>query len=154
MSRKKGGRFCWCCGSTRPNERFSGRNHARHLCRDCARLPAEEREYRQGERDIERLLHDGIYVPRRRRAQFNSFLAHPNARVRDLARRILAEQQRYAEEMRQLRGQEEEEEDLVEALKRALPESGARGAGTSEDAGTTTANRDRAQDPGDDDLPF
>ena len=56
VSRKRSGHFCWCCGRMRPNERFSGRNHGRHLCRDCARLPAEEREYRQGERDIERIL--------------------------------------------------------------------------------------------------
>ena len=33
----------------RPNERFSGGNHPRHLCRECARLPAGEREYRRGE---------------------------------------------------------------------------------------------------------
>lgn len=32
------------CGRDRPNEAFSGKNHARHLCRECARLPAEVRE--------------------------------------------------------------------------------------------------------------
>ncbi len=111
----------------RPNERFSGRNHPRHLCRDCARLPAEELEYRQGERDIERLLHDGLYVPRRRRAQFNRFPDHPNPRVRDLARRILAEQRREAERRRL------HEEDGGDA---PIPEC------------------DRAEDPGDDDIPF
>jgi len=107
VSRKKSGHFCWCCRRLRPNEKFSGGNHPRHLCRECARLPAEEREYRQGERDIERLLHDGLYVPRRRRAQFNRFLEHPNARVRDLARWILAEQRRDAEERRRLRDEDE-----------------------------------------------
>jgi len=96
VSRRKNGHFCWCCGRMRPNERFSGSNHRRHLCRECAHLPAEEREYRQGERDIERLLHDGLYVPRRR-AQFSRFLDHPNARVRELAQRILAEQRSGAE---------------------------------------------------------
>ena len=126
MSRKKRGHFCWCCRRRRPNERFSGGNHPRHLCRDCARLPAEELEYRQGERDIERLLH-GLYVPRRRRAQFNGFLDHPNARVRDLARRILAEQRRDAERLRL------PEEDGADA---PIPEG------------------DRAEDPGDDDNPF
>ena len=102
MSVKKTGRFCWCCGRRRPNERFSGRGHARCICRECERLPAEEREYRQGERDIERLLHDGLYVPRKRRAQLQRFLEHPNARVRDLARRILEEQRRAAEEWRRI----------------------------------------------------
>src|SRR4051794_2244991 len=32
------------CGRDRPNEAFSGKNHARHLCRECARLPAEVRD--------------------------------------------------------------------------------------------------------------
>jgi hypothetical protein len=80
---------------------------------------------RRGERDIERLLHDGLYVPRR--AQFNRFFDHPNARVRDLARRILAEQRREAERRRLL------EEQGADA---PIPE------------------RDRAEDPGDDDNPF
>lgn len=135
MSRKKRGRFCWCCRRRRPNERFSGGNHPRHLCRECAHLPAEEREYRQGESDIERLLHDGFYVPRRRRAQFDRFLEHPNARVRDLARRILAEQRRHAEERALMR---HEDEVRGETLERTLSES---------------REHDRAQDHGDDD-PF
>jgi hypothetical protein len=91
------GHFCWCCRGRLPNERFSGGNHARHLCRKCALLPAEEREYLQCERDIERLLHDGLYIPRKRRAQFDRFLVHPNTRVRDLARCILDGLRREAE---------------------------------------------------------
>jgi hypothetical protein len=125
VSRKKRGHFCWCCRRRRPNERFSGRNHPRHLCRDCSRLPEEKLEYRQGELNIERLLHDGLYVPRRRRAQFNRFLEHPNARVRGLARQILAEQVRYAEEMKRMR---EEEETLAEEFERTLSESPEPGA--------------------------
>jgi hypothetical protein len=106
MSRRRRGHFCWCCGRVRPNERFSGRNHGRHFCRDCARLPAEEREFRQGERDIERLLRGGFYVPRRLRPQFDRFLEHPNARVRDLAREILEQQARDAEERRRIFAEE------------------------------------------------
>lgn len=113
MSRKRG-HYCWCCQRRRPNERFSGRNHGRHFCRECARLPAEEREYRQGERDIDRLLRGGLYVPRKRRLAFNRFLAHPNARVRELARCILAEQRRDAEERRRIRDQDEIEADRGE----------------------------------------
>jgi hypothetical protein len=115
MSRKRRGHFCWCCGRVRPNERFSGRNHGRHLCRDCARLPAEEREFRQGERDIERLLRGSFYVPRRLRPQFDRFLEHPNARVRDLAREILEEQARDAEERRRIFAEERAAEEAAAA---------------------------------------
>jgi hypothetical protein len=115
MSRRRRGHFCWCCGRVRPNERFSGRNHGRHLCRDCARLPAEEREFRQGERDIERLLRGGFYVPRRLRPQFDKFLEHPNARVRDLARKILEEQARDAEERRRIFAEDRAAEEAAAA---------------------------------------
>jgi len=38
------GRYCRFCGSTRPNEKFSGRGHKIGLCRDCAKLPKEIRQ--------------------------------------------------------------------------------------------------------------
>ena len=130
----------------RPNERFSGSNHARHVCRECARLPAEEREYRQGERDIERLLHDGLHVPRKRRAQFDRFLEHKNARVRDLARRILDEQRRQAEELRRMG-----DEDEVRAADLGPSVFGNAGAGASDDGKATAGEPERPEDREDED---
>lgn len=40
------GRVCHCCGRERANERFSGGGHKRGICKDCQKLPAEERERR------------------------------------------------------------------------------------------------------------
>lgn len=51
------GHYCWVCGRTRPNERFSGKGHARHICKECARRPPEERDRVQALRDIHALLH-------------------------------------------------------------------------------------------------
>jgi hypothetical protein len=134
----------------RPNERFSGGNHPRHLCRACAHLPAEEREYRQGERDIDRLLHDGLHVPRKRRAQFDRFLEHKNARVRDLARRILDEQRCQAEESRRM-----SDEDEARAADLGSPVFADPGAGPSDGGGTTAQEPDRPEDREDEeDLPF
>jgi len=42
--KQRRGRYCYLCGRHRPNEAFSGKGHARHLCKECARLPREERE--------------------------------------------------------------------------------------------------------------
>jgi hypothetical protein len=56
MGRKKRrGHFCWCCGRVRPNEAFSGRGHARHLCKECSRLGAAEIVLRQQARNRLRL---------------------------------------------------------------------------------------------------
>jgi hypothetical protein len=137
----------------RPNELFSGRNHGRHLCRDCAHLPAEEREHRQGERDIERLLRGTFHVPRKRRAQVDRFLEHPNARVRDLARRILDEQRRQAEELRRMR-----DEDEARAADLGCSVFADAGAGASDDGGTTAQEpdwpEDREDGDEDDEGPF
>jgi hypothetical protein len=48
---------CYACERSRPNERFSGRGHARHICRDCQRLPAEEIARHQALCNMDGFLH-------------------------------------------------------------------------------------------------
>jgi hypothetical protein len=69
----------------RAKEKFSGRGHARHLCKDCARLGKEELVYRQSVRNLERLLTWDGRVPRENRKQFKKYLNHENERVRAFA---------------------------------------------------------------------
>jgi len=33
------GHYCEVCGRTRANEKFSGRGHKKHKCKDCSRKP-------------------------------------------------------------------------------------------------------------------
>jgi len=86
--KRRRGHWCWCCERQRPNERFSGSGHARHLCKQCARLPKTEREVRQAIRDIDR-----IYRRRgkfwKKRPQLERFLNHSDERVRGHAQRAL-----------------------------------------------------------------
>lgn len=82
MSRKGSGHFCWSCGRVRPNEKFSGRGHARHLCRDCARLGPAELAFRQTTRDIDGLFDWSGRVKRSGRQALDRFLAHSDDRVR------------------------------------------------------------------------
>src|SRR5882724_430895 len=35
--------YCHICGRRRANERFSGRGHRDHVCKECMRLPSEKR---------------------------------------------------------------------------------------------------------------
>jgi hypothetical protein len=48
--KRRRGQFCWRCGRVRANERFSGKGHARHLCKDCEKLGSAELEARQAQR--------------------------------------------------------------------------------------------------------
>ena len=38
---KKNGHYCKVCGRYRANEKFTGKGHATHICKDCAKLPPE-----------------------------------------------------------------------------------------------------------------
>ena len=46
------GHWCWCCGKSLPNEKFSGGGHRRHICRECVRMPADKRLAIEQQREI------------------------------------------------------------------------------------------------------
>jgi len=41
-NRKKRGHWCHVCGETKANEKFSGKGHAKHICKACAKLPKKK----------------------------------------------------------------------------------------------------------------
>lgn len=55
------GHYCWICGRRRPNERFSGHRHARHICRECANEQKRARRDRNEEAVREQAAIDGFY---------------------------------------------------------------------------------------------
>ncbi|MDA0814765.1 MAG: hypothetical protein O3C21_20500 [Verrucomicrobia bacterium] len=83
--KKYRGQWCWCCDCILPNESFSGKGHAKHLCKKCAGLGVEERAFRQAERNLERCVTLEGIIPRKKRKQFEAFLTHGDPRIRELA---------------------------------------------------------------------
>lgn len=51
------GHYCKICGRTRANERFSGKGHKQHICKECMSLPVAERESILQEDEIFGFLH-------------------------------------------------------------------------------------------------
>jgi hypothetical protein len=88
--RKGHGYYCWFCGRTRSNEKFSGSGHARHLCKDCSKLGAVELQYRQEKRNLENLVTWEGIIGRKQRKAFNRFLEHPDLRIRQYAEELAA----------------------------------------------------------------
>jgi len=106
------GRYCWSCGARRPNERFSRKSGLRGVCRACYRLGPEELAYRSAVRNIERAMRYGLTIPRRQREFVESFLTHPDPRVRAYATEVVAvDREQRAAFRRALR---EDEEALLE----------------------------------------
>ena len=89
----------------RPNEKFSGQGHARHLCKECTRLGKEELAYRQAIRNLERLVTWEGYIPRKRRAQFQKYLEHEDERIHAYAREIESTDAQVRAEERFMQGE-------------------------------------------------
>ncbi|MBM7691305.1 putative HTH domain antitoxin [Peribacillus deserti] len=43
MGKKSKGHFCITCGRHRPNDKFSGKGHSQHICRDCKKTAKKGR---------------------------------------------------------------------------------------------------------------
>ena len=85
---KHSGHFCRICGRRRANERFSGKGHRIHVCRDCARMPKEEREaIEQGDEIFKFLRQSRISEKNVKRLQVLS--RSPNPKTRELAGIVL-----------------------------------------------------------------
>lgn len=46
------GRYCRLCGRVRSNESFSGGGHRTQVCRECARMPREDRDEMEQTQEI------------------------------------------------------------------------------------------------------
>lgn len=42
--KKQQGHYCRICGEYKANEKFSGKGHARHICKKCQSLPKDVQE--------------------------------------------------------------------------------------------------------------
>ncbi len=53
--KKKRGHYCRICGASKPNEKFSGKGHAAHICKECSALPQERKNELQHINQIDRI---------------------------------------------------------------------------------------------------
>ena len=130
----------------RPNERFSGSGHARHLCKDCSRLGKSELEYRQDLRNLDRLVTEEGIIGRKKRKAFNRFLEHPDPRIRRYAEELAAEDVKARYYLRLFEEEDycEPEDDDFDGNNDAAAELNPNGL----------CRRNKALNEFDDDIPF
>ena len=129
----------------RPNERFSGSGHDRHLCQDCSHLGASELQYRQNLRNLEQLVTWEGIVGRKKGKAFNRFLEHPDPRIRRYAEELAAQDFKARALLRFL-----EDEDYCEPDDDHLKLEGAAVEASPEDL----CRQKEINGPDDDDIPF
>lgn len=54
--KKRSGHYCKICGERKANEKFTGKGHAAHICKECQSLPAEEQTDMRRIRNVERVI--------------------------------------------------------------------------------------------------
>jgi hypothetical protein len=82
------GHFCRICGRTRANEKFSGRGHRDHVCKDCQRMPREKRD-RIEQLDEVRGFLDQSHISARNIQRLKTLVAHADSEVQRLATLVL-----------------------------------------------------------------
>lgn len=135
MSMKKHGPFCIINGCYRANERFSGKGHIPHICKQCAKLPAEKRSVLQTLNRIENLP---FYLSRDQRSWLEKMRKDKREEVRTAAE--MAYEMRFARQEESDEDVNEDLEDLVELLEL--------------DAVDHTGYEDTLDDLSENDLPF
>jgi hypothetical protein len=82
------GHFCHICGRSRPNEKFSGRVHRTHVCKDCQRMPREKREWIERLAELYGFLHQSNISPKNLK-RLQELRRHSDPEVATLAALIL-----------------------------------------------------------------
>src|SRR5437867_1564735 len=82
------GHTCRICGRVRANEKFSGRGHRIHVCRDCQRMPREKRERIERLDELNGFLHQSV-ISDENVARLTTLIGHADRAVAEHAALIL-----------------------------------------------------------------
>ncbi len=82
------GHYCRMCGYVRPNEKFSGKGHRIHVCKECSRLPRDERRQRELEDEIAGFLRQSN-ISERNLTRLSELVTAEKPEVAELANVVL-----------------------------------------------------------------
>src|SRR5439155_429166 len=82
------GHFCRICRCIRPNEKFSGRGHRDHVCKDCQRMPAQKRDGIERLDELWNYLNQST-ISEKNVARLKGLRGHANPKVQILASLLL-----------------------------------------------------------------
>jgi ribosome-binding protein aMBF1 (putative translation factor) len=109
------GHFCRICGRSRPNERFSGKGHRTHVCKECARLPKEERAAIEQKDEVFGFLRQS-HISSKNVARLNELVKSKDEEIAHLAGIVLEVAKVKPYKRRRLAFLAREHRDLIERL--------------------------------------
>lgn len=84
------GHYCRICGRHRPNQRFSGKGHARHICRECQGLPRATLFRIEALNEIEGILFRQSCISKKNLNRMGELAACNDEEVRSMAEIVMA----------------------------------------------------------------
>ncbi|MCP3883535.1 MAG: hypothetical protein GY701_34810 [Sulfitobacter sp.] len=111
------GHYCRICGRTRPNEKFSGKGHRDHVCKDCTRLPKENRDAIEQKEEIFNYLKQS-HISAKNTARLRRLAASSNREIAELATIVIEVAKVKPYKRRRLKVLARQRRDLLDALER------------------------------------
>ena len=82
------GHYCRICGCVKPNEKFSGKGHRIHICKECAKRPKEEIEKIDQEQEIYNFLSQS-HISKKNVVRLNILKDSENTKISEYASIVL-----------------------------------------------------------------
>jgi hypothetical protein len=115
MKKKRSGHYCRICGKTRPNEKFSGKGHRNHICKDCARKPKTERDEIDQTEEVFSFMSQS-HISKKNVERLTVLADSENEKVSELAGIVLEVAKLKPYKKRRLKVLARERRDLLEKL--------------------------------------
>jgi len=110
------GHYCRICGSTKPNEKFSGKGHRNHVCKECAKMPKEERDAIEQEVEIFGFLSQSN-ISKKNISRLNTLASSPNEHISNLSDIVIEVAKVKPHKKRRLKVLARERRDLLHKLR-------------------------------------
>lgn len=109
------GHYCRICGRYRANEKFSGKGHRIHVCKDCSRLPVEERQSIEEENEIYGFLSQSN-ITKKNLTRLKTLAKSSNAEIASKSQLVLEIGRVHPQKLGRLRFLAKERKDLLAQL--------------------------------------
>ena len=109
------GHYCRICGRVQPNEKFSGKGHKIHICKECSRMPKEKREIIEQEIEIYNYLKQS-HISKKNIDKLKTLASTNNSRISELAKIVLEVAEIKPYKKRRLKVLARERRDLLYKL--------------------------------------
>ena len=113
--KKYRGHYCRICRRTRPNEKFSGKGHRNHICKDCARKPKSDIDEIDQKQEIFGYLEQSN-ISKKNINRLSILAASDNSKIAELAEIVLDVAKIKPHKKRRLKVLAKERRDLLAKL--------------------------------------